>query len=67
MFKLTRFATDTCNLEIGNKIRLRIQCTLRMIKSRRIRWTGHKTYMKENGNTCRVLVGNPEEKSSRKT
>jgi hypothetical protein len=31
--------------------------TIRTIKSRRMRWAGH---MKEIGNSCKILVGNPE-------
>jgi hypothetical protein len=30
-----------------------------MIKSRRIRWTGHVARMGENRNACRILVGKP--------
>jgi hypothetical protein len=35
---------------------------IRMIKSRGIRWTGHKARMDEKMNACRILVGKPEEK-----
>jgi hypothetical protein len=31
-----------------------------MNKSRRMRWSGHVTHMKKK-NTCRILVGEPEE------
>jgi hypothetical protein len=31
-----------------------------MIKSRRMRWTGHVTDMGEKRNAYRILVGNPE-------
>jgi hypothetical protein len=32
----------------------------RMIKLRRIRWTGHVVRMGEKWNACRILVGKPE-------
>jgi hypothetical protein len=35
---------------------------IRMIKSRRIRWTGHVARMGEKKNAYRILVGKPEEK-----
>jgi hypothetical protein len=35
-----------------------------MIKSRRIRWTGHYKTNGENKNAYRILVGKPEEKTS---
>jgi len=35
----------------------------RMIKSRRMRWTGHVACMREKRDICRVLVGNPEKKT----
>jgi hypothetical protein len=34
---------------------------IRMIKSRSMRWTGHAALIGETRNTCRILVGNPEE------
>ena len=36
--------------------------TVRMIKSRRMRWAGHVARMKERRDLCRVLVGKPEGK-----
>jgi hypothetical protein len=35
---------------------------IRMIKSRRMRWTGHAARMGERRNACRILVGKPEGK-----
>ncbi|KAJ4448308.1 hypothetical protein ANN_10323 [Periplaneta americana] len=35
---------------------------IRNIKSRRLRWAGHVARMGESRNSCRVLVGRPEEK-----
>jgi hypothetical protein len=37
---------------------------VRVIKSRRTRWTGHVASMGENSDVFRVLVGKPEGKSS---
>jgi hypothetical protein len=37
---------------------------IRMIKSRRIRWTGHVARMGKKRNPYRILVGKPEEKRS---
>jgi hypothetical protein len=37
--------------------------TIRMIKSRRMRWTGHVARMRETRNAYRLLVGKPERKS----
>jgi hypothetical protein len=34
--------------------------TIRMIKSRRMRWAGHVARMGEKRNAYRILVGNPE-------
>jgi hypothetical protein len=34
----------------------------RMIKSRRMRWAGHVTLMREKRNAYRLLVGKPEGK-----
>jgi hypothetical protein len=31
-----------------------------IIKSRRMRWTGHVARMGEERNACRILVGKPE-------
>jgi len=36
--------------------------TVRVIKSRRMRWTAHVARMEERRGVCRVLVGKPEEK-----
>jgi hypothetical protein len=33
---------------------------MRMIKSRRMRWTGHVAGMGQKRNACRILVGKPE-------
>jgi hypothetical protein len=33
-----------------------------VIKSRRVRWTGHVALMGEKRNACRILVGKPEAK-----
>jgi hypothetical protein len=35
---------------------------VRVIKSRRMRWTGHVARMEEGRCVCRVLVGRPEGK-----
>jgi hypothetical protein len=35
---------------------------IRMIKSRRMKWTGHIACMGEKRNACRILVGKPEGK-----
>jgi hypothetical protein len=35
---------------------------IRIIKSRRIRWAGHVTRMREKRNAYKILVGKPEEK-----
>jgi hypothetical protein len=35
---------------------------IRLIKSRRMRWTGHVARMGETRNTYRILVGKPEGK-----
>jgi hypothetical protein len=35
---------------------------IRMIKSRRMRWTGHVARMGEKRNACRILVGKPDGK-----
>jgi hypothetical protein len=35
---------------------------IRIIKSRRMKWTGHVACLKERRNACRVLVGMPEGK-----
>jgi hypothetical protein len=34
--------------------------TIRMIKSRRMRWAGHVARITENRDACRILVGKPE-------
>jgi hypothetical protein len=36
--------------------------TVRMIKSKRMRWAGHMACMGEGKGVCRVLVGRPEGK-----
>jgi hypothetical protein len=36
--------------------------TIRMIKSRRMRWAGHVARMGEKRNSCRILVRKPEGK-----
>jgi hypothetical protein len=36
--------------------------TIRMIKSRRVRWTGHVARMEQKRNAYRILVGTPEGK-----
>jgi hypothetical protein len=36
---------------------------IRVINSRRLRWAGHVTRVKERRGACRVLVGKPEGKS----
>jgi hypothetical protein len=38
-----------------------------MIKSRRVRWAGHVARMREKRNVYRILVGNPEGKTTKKT
>jgi hypothetical protein len=35
-------------------------CTIRIIKSRRMRWAGHVARMGEKRNVYRLLVGKPE-------
>jgi hypothetical protein len=40
--------------------------TIRIIKSRRIRWTGHVASMGTKRNAYRLLVGKPEEKRRRR-
>jgi hypothetical protein len=40
---------------------------IRIIKSRRMRWLGHVARMGEKRNACRLLVGMPEGKSTKKT
>jgi hypothetical protein len=51
---------------ISNMERMRNLCsqttTIRIIKSRRMRWTGHVTRMGENRNAYRILVGKLEGK-----
>jgi hypothetical protein len=37
---------------------------IRMIKSRKIRWTGHVELTEEKRNAYRILMGNPERKRS---
>jgi hypothetical protein len=39
---------------------------VRVIKSRRMRWTGHVARMGEGRSVYRVLVGRPEQESTRK-
>jgi hypothetical protein len=34
---------------------------IRVIKSRRMRWTGHVALMGATRNACSILVGKPEE------
>jgi hypothetical protein len=41
------------------------QNTVRMIKSRRMRWVGHVAHTGEMKNSYRILVGKPEEKRRR--
>jgi hypothetical protein len=36
---------------------------IRIILSRRMKWTGHVARMEEKRNACRLLVGKPERKS----
>jgi hypothetical protein len=38
------------------------QSIIRIIKSRRMRWTGHVARMREKRNSYRILVGKPEGK-----
>jgi hypothetical protein len=40
---------------------------IRIIKSRRLRWAGHVARMVETRNSYRLLVGNPEGITTRKT
>jgi hypothetical protein len=40
---------------------------IRIIKSRRMRWVGHVAQMGEKRNVYRLLVGNPEGETTRKT
>jgi hypothetical protein len=35
---------------------------IKVITSRRMRWTGHMTRMEEMRNACSILVGGPDEK-----
>jgi hypothetical protein len=39
-----------------------IICTIRIIKSRRMRWAGHVARMGEKRNVCSLLIGKPEGK-----
>jgi hypothetical protein len=39
-----------------------LPCIIRMIKSRRVRWTRHVARMGEKTNAYRLLVGKPEER-----
>jgi hypothetical protein len=36
--------------------------TIRVIKTRRMRWAGHVARMREKRNACRILMGKPEGK-----
>jgi hypothetical protein len=38
--------------------------TIRMVKSRRMRWAGHVALMGERRNACRILVGKLEGRRS---
>jgi hypothetical protein len=40
---------------------------IRMIKSRRMRWTRHVAQMGEKRNACRILVGKQEERDPGKS
>jgi hypothetical protein len=40
---------------------------IRIIKSRGMRWAGHVARMGEKRTACRILVGKPEGKTTRKT
>jgi hypothetical protein len=40
---------------------------IRIIKSRRMRWAGHVARMGEKRNAYRLLVGKPENETTRKT
>jgi hypothetical protein len=40
----------------------RIRIPIRIIKSRRMRWTGHVARMEEKRNVYRLLIGKPEGK-----
>ena len=56
------------NDTIGNRTRDLLVCsvapnTVRVIKSRRMRWAGHVDRMGEGRGVYRVLVGKPEGKS----
>jgi hypothetical protein len=37
-------------------------CTIRIMKTRRMRWAGHVARMREKRNAYRLLVGKPEGK-----
>jgi hypothetical protein len=39
---------------------------IRMMKSRRMRWSGHVARVEEKRNAYRILVGKPYEKTTRK-
>ena len=41
--------------------------SVKMIKLRRMRWTGHVTCMRKRKSECRHLVGEPEGKKSLET
>jgi hypothetical protein len=38
---------------------------IRIIKSRRMRWSGHVAQMRENRNAYRLVMGKPEGKTAR--
>jgi hypothetical protein len=40
---------------------------IRMIKSRRMKWAGHVVRMGAKRSACRILVGMPEGRTTRKT
>jgi hypothetical protein len=50
------------NVELHNLYSL--PSTIRMIKSRRMRWTGHVATMGQKRNAYTILVGRPEGKGS---
>jgi transcription termination factor 2 len=57
---VTRDSRKLRNEELHN--RCSSPSVIRMIKSRRIRWSGHVARMGEKRNTYRILVGKPEGK-----
>ena len=48
----------------GSTMRNFIVCTIHLIKSRRLRWTGHVARMEEGRSAFKILTGTPTGKMS---